>query len=80
MALLVKELDSSNEWAACRAAHALEILGENGRPCFNEIERAAGKPVKARNYAFELALGKAIPEAHRRTARNRPRNRTTAPN
>lgn len=37
--LLVKELDSTNEWTATRAARTLELLGEKARPHIADLRR-----------------------------------------
>lgn len=67
--LLATELESPNEWAACRAARALELLGdrassqaESMQAAFNA--RVPKDPRKAKtegiNYGFEFSLRTAL--------------------
>jgi len=68
--LLVETLQSRNQWAACRAARALELLGSRAgsrREAMRSAlaDRTAGffskKPGKdAANYGLEFALGSAL--------------------
>ena len=58
--LLARELDSPNEWAACRAAHALELLGERSRPKMDAMRAALDARKKNLNYGFEFALTSAL--------------------
>ena len=46
--LLADELDSRNEWAACRAARALELLGERARPKLTVMRDA----LRRRSFGF----------------------------
>ncbi len=59
MSLLVSELDSANEWAACRAARALAMLGEKTRPYLAALRGALAR-ARAVNYGFEFSLRTAI--------------------
>jgi len=67
--LLAAELDSRNEWAACRAARALELLGERARPKFDAMtdalrRRSSGffgkKGADPANYGLEFSLRTAV--------------------
>jgi len=67
--LLAAELDSRNEWAACRAARALELLGERARPKFDAMtdalrRRSSGffgkKGADPTNYGLEFSLRTAV--------------------
>ena len=67
--LLTTELDSRNEWAACRAARALELLGEQARPklaVMREVldRRSVGffrkKGSDPVNYGLEFSLTTAL--------------------
>lgn len=63
--LLTRELDSPNEWAACRAARGLEEIGEAARPSIEKMKealdlRSSGhthpKGKEPINYGFEFSL------------------------
>ena len=58
--LLARELDSPNEWAACRAARALELLGERARPKMDAMRAALDARRKKLNYGFGFALASAL--------------------
>ena len=69
--LLVEMLDDPNEWAACRAARSLELLGEQARPRLPEMKMAlerresgffGRKGSKPANYGLEFALRNALEE------------------
>jgi hypothetical protein len=53
LALLVRELTGRDEWAACRAARALELLGERARP----YKVAMREVLLRRNSGFFGAVG-----------------------
>ncbi|MAS93837.1 MAG: hypothetical protein CMO55_11650 [Verrucomicrobiales bacterium] len=72
VALLTRELDSPNEWAACRAARGLEEIGEAARPSIEKMKEALDrgssghthkpKGPEAINYGFEFSLITALRE------------------
>ena len=70
IARLAAELESPNQWAACHAARALELLGEKARPATGAMRAAlenrsagyGGKPKGTNpiNYALQFAVETAL--------------------
>jgi len=67
--LLAAELDSRNEWAATRAARALELLGEKARPKLDIMRDALQRRTSGffgkegpdpANYGLEFSLTMAL--------------------
>jgi hypothetical protein len=67
--LLATELDSRNEWAATRAARALELLGEKARPKLDIMRDALKRRTSGffgkegpdpANYGLEFSLTMAL--------------------
>lgn len=67
--LLTQELGSRNEWAACRAARALELIGDQARPKLDAmraalVSRSSGffrkKGSDPVNYGLEFSLTSAL--------------------
>jgi N-sulfoglucosamine sulfohydrolase len=58
--LLARELESPNEWAACRAARALELLGERAQPKIDAMRAALEARKTDLNYGFEFSLTSAL--------------------
>lgn len=59
-AILANELDHPNQWVACRAARALELLGEAAHPHQETMQRVLQERGDQANYGLRFSLQTAL--------------------